>query len=420
MFKNIILNTFAVATVILPGISFAGGPLDNGVDECGVPVCDITATVNALSALNENQRFNYTTNLKTTFSKSKDVSILENLYEVSGEIKKLTIRSNDADWVVREPTNLANSVVINLAKYSAVKSSTISKYFKMLTSGDERNKVIYFWSTFVDSNENISKLIELSDFAQQAKVISIEAGDESWISRNAEALVSKITIKLTQLDPAHEGLFDVRITNELTVPGILPFDKISVLDSSTSSNLVVVFYNSKFKRKSFEFSNAAISGSTITGQIVSNMTTSKKFKITLDRNTGLMYGNIESTDSTIEFVGRQAFSTRSVFKGEVPYALTANDAIGSFDGKLGSLEGTLTVKSFKPGIYSATFRTKSGAVKVDFLGKFFPKNGVLSLTNKNDMKLIVSLRKVGEDVKWNGFTFNSKNPSYKTATFSVK
>jgi len=420
MFKNLIVSTFAVATVMLPGMSFAGGPLEDGVNECGVPVCDITATVDALSQLNQNQRFNYTSKMKANYSASKNKEILENLYIVAGKIKNLTMTTNDEDWVTREASGLANAMVINLAKYSEVKSNTISKYFKMLTAGQKRYEVISFWSGYASKTESISELEEIVNFAQDAKLHTTAMGDESWIPREAQALISKVTIKLTQLDPAHEGLFDVRITNKMTVSGILPFDKIAVLDASSNSNLVVVFYNSKLKRKSFEFSNAAISGSKITGQVVSNMVTSRKFMITLDRNTGLISGNIESTDSTIEFVGKQSFSTRGVFAGNVPYVLSQNDAIGSFEGKIGNLEGTLTVKSFSPNVYSATFRTKSGAVKVDFLGKFYEKNGVLSLTNKNDMKLIVSLRKDGDVVKWNGFSFNSKNPSYKPASFSVK
>jgi len=420
MLRKLIVNTFAVATVMLPGMAFAGGPLDDGVNECGVPVCDVTSTVEALSGLNQNERYNYASKMKSTYANSKNKEILENLYLVAGKIETISASASDEDWVVRESASLANSMVVNLAKYSEVKSNTIMKYFKLLTNGQKRNEIIGFWSSFVNKTENVSELEQLIVFAQEARKHSIAMNDESWIAREAAALISKITIQLTHLDPAHEGLYSVRMTNAITLPGILGFDKIAVLDSSTDSNLVVVFYNSKFRKTSFVFTSAAISGSTITGKILSNSSTSREFVINLDRNTGLVSGKIESTDSIINFVGNQTFTTRSVFQGNVPYILNQNDAIGVFKGKIGKYEGTLVVKSFSPNVYSATFRTKSGAIKVDFLGKFFPKNGVLSLTSNNEMKLIVSLRNNGDKVEWSGFSFNTKNPSYKSATFSRK
>lgn len=420
MFKNLIVNTFAVACIMLPTVSSASNPLEDGLNQCGVPVCDIEATIENLSNLNQSQRYNYIVKLKSSHANSKKNEVLHNLYAVATKMKELSITSNDEDWVIRAAVDLVNSAVLNLAKYSEVKADLITKYFKMLTTQAKRSEILSFWHNYVDQTENIKELEQLVVFAQAAQKQSISVGDESWVGRVAGSLISKITVKLTQLDPAHEGLYNVKITNEITAQGILPFDKIAVLDASSDSNLVVVFYNSKFKRKSFQFSNAAIAGSKITGKIVSNTVTSRKFTINLDRKTGLIHGNIESTDSTIEFVGSQTFTTRDVFSGNLPYELTANDAIGSFSGKIGRLEGTLVVKSFTPGVYSATFRTKSGAVKVDFLGKFYPKNGVLSLTNKNDMKLIISLRNIDDAVKWSGYSFNSKNPSYKAASFDLK
>ena len=51
-------------------------------------------------------------------------------------------------------------------------------------------------------------------------------------------------MKLTYLDPIHEGLYSVTLSDASQTVGTLAFDKIAVLDSSSSKNLVVSFINS--------------------------------------------------------------------------------------------------------------------------------------------------------------------------------
>lgn len=420
MLTKLSLKAFLFLLVLSSFNTFAVEGIEDGIDKCGVPVCDMEITLDSLAKLNQNQRYNYANSMIAKYADSKDSNVLNNLYSVAIKLKDISKNAKDEDWVWRESNTLANTMVMGLAKYSETKGDTIISFYKLLTTAQKRYEIIDYWTQTSKTLENVSELNEVIIFAEAAEKHSQSLGDESWIPRAASSLISEITVKLTQLDPAHEGLYSVKLKSQDLLPGILAFDKIAILDSSSAENLVVVFYNSKFKRSSFVFKNSTISGNTIKGKFVSNADTSRIFSINLDRKTGAITGNIESTDSTISFTGEQIFSTRTVFKGATPYELTVNDAIGSFKGQIGNLDGTLTVKSFSAGTYAATFRTATGSIKMDFTGKFFPKNGVLTLTNNNEVKLVLSLRKnTEEEVNWVGYSFSSKNPSYINAKFSL-
>jgi hypothetical protein len=417
MLTKKVLNVFAVATFMLSGSVFAG-PLDDGINECGVPVCDISATVEALTSLNEDRRYNYVNKMLRTYGDSSELEILKNLLATSKETKAISVAQEDADWVIRESNSLTNAMIMGLAKHSEIDATELSLYFTQITSAQKRYEIIEFWSKKVDSIESIEDLSALVTFSQSAKAHSIMLGDEAWIPRAAGSLVSKITIKLTALDPAHEGIYSVDSMITGVTQGILPFDKIAVLDSSAEESLVVIFYNSQYRRASFTFSDVALAGNILSGKSISSSQTSKEFSFELDRETGAISGMLSTTDSTISFSGTQTFSTRSVFAGQTPIILTENDAIGTFNGNVGSMKVSLTVKSFLPGVYSATLRNESGSVKKDYKGKFYPKNGVLSLTNNSTMKLIVSLREIDGEMVWSGYSYSVKRPTAVEATFT--
>jgi hypothetical protein len=417
MLTKKVLNVFAVATFMLSGSVFAG-PLDDGINECGVPVCDISATVEALTSLNEDRRYNYVNKMLRTYGDSSELEVLKNLLVASKETKAISVAQEDADWVIRESNSLTNAMIMGLAKYSEIDATELSMYFTQITSAQKRYEIIEFWSKKVDSIESIEDLGSLVTFSQSAKAHSILLGDEAWIPRAAGGLVSKITIKLTALDPAHEGIYSVDSMITGVTQGILPFDKIAVLDSSAEESLVVIFYNSQYRRASFTFSDVALAGNILSGKLISSSQTSKEFSFELDRDTGAISGTLSTTDSTISFSGTQSFSTRSVFAGQTPIILTENDAIGTFKGTVGSMKVSLTVKSFLPGVYSATLRNESGSVKKDYKGKFYPQNGVLSLTHNSTMKLIVSLREIDGEMVWSGYSYSVKRPTAVEATFT--
>jgi len=417
MFTNKLLSGIVFATLLNTATVFAG-PLDDGINECGVPVCNVSETIEGLTALNEDQRYNYINKMVNKYSDSENLEVLNNLLDTAKKAKDISVSSEDADWVVRESSTLANAMVIGLAKYSEVEAKVLSGFYKQITSDLKRFEIIEFWSKKVNTVEDVKKLNELVLFAQNAKAHSEQLGDEAWIPRGASALMSKITIKLTMLDPIHEGLYSVDSIMTGETQGILPFDKVAVLDSSAQENLVVIFYNSKFKRASFIFNGVALAGNILSSKSISNTQTSKEFSFELNRTTGAIKGVLTTTDTTINFSGKQTFSTNTVFSGQTPSVLTEEDAIGQFEGKIGSRAMKLTVKSFLPGVYSATLRDETGAVKKDFKGKFFPKNGVLTLTHNSNLKLIISLRMVDGKAVWTGVSYSVKRPTAIKAVFN--
>jgi hypothetical protein len=220
---------------------------------------------------------------------------------------------------------------------------------------------------------------------------------------------------------SHEGLYNVVMTDASKVEGVLPFDKIAVLDSSTEKNLVVSFINSKLKVVVYSYSKAEISGNHVSGLFLSSGEMANRFSFDLNRQTGEVVGAIESTtQDRIEFSGTQLFSTRSVFAGKAPKAVTSKDILGSMKGELAGVKGTLTIRSFMENVYSATFVADKGSLVINFQGKFFPKNAVISLTSNSKIKLTLSLRTNDAGVdQWQGASFSVVNGTTSKATFST-
>ena len=61
----------------------------------------------------------------------------------------------------------------------------------------------------------------------------------TWIQRAAASMISDASVKLVALEPVHEGVYEVTMDIEGT--RVLGFDKIVVLDSTSSKNLTVHF-----------------------------------------------------------------------------------------------------------------------------------------------------------------------------------
>lgn len=415
--KNVVKLTLALS--LLSPMAFAQtNPIEDGVAACGVPACSIKDTVTALKQMNGDKRGMFAMNLKAKYKDTSDAKILENLYQLSLQMKTLSEELKDEDWIVRAAADLTNTVVFNLAKYSTVDGTKLVTYYKMFANQTSRYGLISYWQGKIASIEDLNVLNELVTFAEGARTHSINVNDEDWVARAAGSLISDITIKLTHLDPAHEGLYDVTLTDASQAVGILPFDRIAVLDSSSAKNLVVVFINSRLKMTVFSYNSAEINGNRVSGLFLSNGETANRFSFELDRKTGKVAGQIESTThDKIEFSGKQLFSTRSVFSGKVPHEVDASDVIGTMKGELAGVPGTLTVRTFRENIYSATFAATTGSIVINFQGKFFPKNAVLSLTSADKIKLTLSLRETDKGIKWTGASFSTTTGTHAKATF---
>jgi hypothetical protein len=225
-----------------------------------------------------------------------------------------------------------------------------------------------------------------------------------------------MTIKLVALDPIHEGVYNIIISDNKS--SFLPFDKIVIFDSNTDDNLIVNFINTRYSTVVFSYSHAVIVGNTIAGNIVSSSNLSSKFNLSFSRTTGYIEGFITTTRfETISFKGAQEFSIKSIFNGDIPYKLSENDVIGQMDGQILGVKGELSIQSFSPGVLSATFVALDNSFVINFQGVFYAKNGVLVLTHKNKMKLTLSLRKLDEKILWRGVSFSSSNGKIVEALF---
>jgi hypothetical protein len=411
MFSSILTALFVL------GLS---APMTGMAAECSVPVCDIATEMSRLETLNSDKRGEFALNLKAQYKDVADAAALENLYTFAIEVKTLVEAKKDDDWVLRAANDFLNTMVLNLAKFSAVDGDNLVNLYRKLEGQISRYALITHWQSELKNIEDVKTLEALVVFGAGARTRSIEANDEDWVARAATALITEITIKLTNLDPAHEGLYNVAMTEASLALGTLAFDKVAVLDSSSSKNLVVVFINSKLRVTVYSFSNAEIKGNEVSGIFMSNGDISNRFSFVLDRASGSIKGSIESTkNDTIEFAGSQLFSTRTVFAGNVPRSVGTVDVLGTMKGSIAGIQGKLAVKTFMPGVYSATFTSDNGSVVLSFQGKFFPKNGVLSLTSSDKIKLVLSLREGVNGEEWMGTSFSTITGTFSKASFQT-
>jgi hypothetical protein len=410
--RSLILNAVLLLSLALPGLSIGQ------TEECSLPVCNIEATLADLQSMNGDQRGMYAINLKNQYKDEMDEKVLMNLYAFGLEMNELYSQSKNEDWVKRAASDFLNTILFNLSKYSSVNGERLVGYYQKFINQTFRYNLISYFQGKIASLENVKELEEIALFAVGARDHSIAVKDEDWVPRAATALLSEITIKLTHLDPAHEGLYDVSLDEASLALGTLPFDRIAVLDSSSNKNLLVAFINSRLRVTVYSYSHAEIVGNTVSGVFLSTGDIATKFSFNFNRSTGRIDGKIESTkNDTIAFSGKQVFSTRSVFAGELPYVIAEKDILGTMSGEMAGVKGKLSVRSFKAGVYSATFTSENGSILLNFQGKFFAKNGVLSLTSNDKVKLILSLRESNSEVTWSGKSFSTLTGTSSTASF---
>ena len=385
--KNVLLVTPLFFSLLLSQNTKAQSvdPLADGIKTCGLPVCSIDTTVSALKNIDSNSRYKYTNKLVVKYKDEKEVKILNNLLEIGLEIKSISLAMNDPDWILREVSALANNAIFNLAKFTPLKAVKIMELFKKLDSATKRFGIISYYQNDLRNIESIEKLEQLVAFAQQAKDYTIRIKDEGWITRSASSLASSIKIKLVALDPIYEGVYDIIISDNKNF--FLPFDKIVIFDSNTDNNLIVNFINTKYNTVVFSYSHSIIIGNKIVRNIVSSENLSYKFDLSFSRTTGYIS---TARFEKISFKGAKQFSLKSIFEGTVPYnlSLSLSDVIEQMSGEVLGVEGELSIQSFSPEVYSATFVASDNSFIVNFQGVFYPENGVLVLTHKNEINFI--------------------------------
>lgn len=399
--------------LLCPGMIFAS---EVDYTACGVPVCDIQETMTSLRKMTGDQRGMYALNLKSMHKDSSEIAVLENLRVAGTEMKALFAELKDEVWVQNAAHDLVNTAVFNLGRFSGIERELFSRLYTELSNQTFRYNMISHWHSKLGTLEDSAAIEHLIAFADYARAHSVKVGDEEWVYRAATALVSDATVKLMHLDPVHEGLYKVEVQSALKYIDALNFDRVAILDSSSSKNLVVALINTRLRVIVHSFSGAEIIGNTINALSLSSGEAATKFSMIFNRATGQVDGRLESAVNGVStFTGSQLVSTRSVFAGSLAAPLSDKDVLGTMNGVLGGIKGKLTVTSFKDRVYSATFVSESGSIMMNFQGKLFPKRGVLSLTSSDKVKLTISLR----NNVWSGFSFSTITGTHAPATFSL-
>lgn len=395
--------------------------LDNGVSACGVPFCDIEqALISLQQDYTPGEQRSLAKKLAKKYRNENDLEVLNNLYHFADGMLALFTSIHKEEWILNSAKNFLDQILTRMMKISDPNSPRLTEYYKKMSSSGSRSDALKYWLKKVPTISTTSEILNLIQFAKESKKHGRSIGDASWMIRRATRLIVNLTVRLNEIDPVYEGIYEVKIA-EGNPAKLLPFDRIIVLETGDSwQNLMVTFYNKRLKRVIHSFGNVGIEGNLVSGVIMGSDRLAVSFEFNFERSSRTITGRVVDTTmaTAVAFSGKQTFSTEGIFPDKVPASSAIYEKLGKvpgtltmFSGKLGKVPGTLMIKSFVKGIYSATFTTLDGKDYMHFQGRHLPEQGVLALTSNNDFKLFITLKDDGGNGRppeWKGLAFGFK------------
>lgn len=213
-----------ILRILLISAAFFGvSPLVAHANECIVPICDISKSLNEYRNLSMNGRYQATVRLLKESDDYNDSRSLKNLLEFAGALEKLFAELGDEGWVIREASKLKNLVLQKLVKSPGLSIDEAIFYFRQVEAADVRLGAINNWRAKIKEAGSKPELLELARFF--AFALEDSQNQPSYVKGAATAAV----------DETHEKLLTQFANNAADARQYL--SKISVDD--TLSNVLV-------------------------------------------------------------------------------------------------------------------------------------------------------------------------------------
>jgi hypothetical protein len=383
---------------------------------CSLPVCDIPGEVYALKNSPQSARYQFLVNIHAEYKKTQDPLILANLKDFAIAAEAMLREVQEEDWLIREAQSLLADSILGLARYARpVSAAQLTDWYGQLATEDPRFAVLAYWTAEIPTLEDTAALDQLVTFARAARNFSASAGDDDYVLRQCDIVMSQATRRLAQLDPFHEGVYQIQLACAPTPefpgpcnPTELQTSRLVVLQTEGDEGLVVSFAIPQLNLMVFSFSQTVLSDAAtlITGSSRDNQRPAE-FSIQLDKKTGKVSGNVYSTWQVAgyTFTGhrlRTAADFPAVPAVGGPVAGAA-DVQGVYTGALSTMAARLVVRENSNGGLGATLINPNFNLNFQ-TGILIPGRGLFALISQQTRVFGKIFMQRG--AAWSGFYFN--------------
>ncbi len=383
--------------------------------ECSVPICDIDKKIEELAGKSQAFRWEAIINLSGTYEKTTDLAIINNLLSFGRKLREIC--KEDDQYIIDGANGLISRNLVKLSMYGEINGEQFLANYKDITGMGKLKEVLDYWRKEIENIDNIKVLDELMFFAVGAKAHSEEKEHKQWVIGAAKGLMRVLTSRITVLSPFQEGIYEITLDAGIEV---YPFNRIVVIETANDSGLVVQFLDQDNGIPIYSFYKASftdgkyIKGSSITQQKVIF------FDFEIDRLNKSVTGKIVDSrfGFPITFSGFQSHSITKFFENTLDKPYTEEQVIGTYEGRFANKEGVLSIFSYAPHKYYATFKSHDKTIVKNFLGKLFSEKGVFSFIHSSQGNTIKLVLASGENNIWNGTMFSTRNAVMNSVSFT--
>lgn len=426
------MKQLLLSVLVFANVSWAAA------QDCKLPVCNMQSKIEEMATMNQDGRFSVVNEMKVKYKTETNPEVLTNLVEFSIQALALMVEKGDEAYVLREPEYMKNTAIQSLVKYDKINKDLMIKRFSQVTGEAAAFEILTHWAVEVEKLDDIAEVLQVTGFAEFAKQWAIDTKQEAYVVREADRILIVGGKRVSQLNPFHEGAYQVRLTCMSDLKdacGVIPksITHMSIFDSLTTQGLMVNLADAQLSAPMFIYTTSLLTnnGKHIRGISTDATPTTRVSEIDLDVDmlTGKVTGiliDAQYGEMKIEGIPVRRMSEFYTDKGP-SRVVQVVEILGRYKGTLAGTESELVVSRYSSGELNAVINF-GGSSTLNFrAGAYNTKRGVLQFAaNGGAMgyrKLVLALRtdKKGREVL-SGFmlTATPKTPAAEFTKVSAK
>ncbi|MEY3901957.1 MAG: hypothetical protein RL189_1263 [Pseudomonadota bacterium] len=346
---------------------------------CELPVCDISEEIKKMEGKNESYRFQLLSRLRQDFSKEKDEKKLVNLSDFARQAGDLVRRLGDADYVLREAKGLRDQSIYLLLQWVWRDCKRLSEGFKELAGETQRYAALDFFLRRAESEKDPLVIQELVCFARKSEATIMAQGDADYVVRHALLLASTLSNQLLEVNDGWEGVFRLQ-----TIEGPLAeeAENLRFVIFSTGGELGIVGALSHPDLKPTVFQKLSFDGDPkfLSSRLSFATATPSTISIKFLENYLRIEGTILEPNEfkKIRFTAIREAWVRATSQNPCP----EEKLLGSYDARLGDIEGRFVMTQIGPRQYASVFRSNGSELHLPYsFGRYNPSTGRLTFIN---------------------------------------
>lgn len=375
---------------------------------CGLPVCNVPATVQGLRTKSQGERYNQILALGRVANRSQKAAELSNIRDFARAAAAVFIELEEEKWLITAAKNLAQTCTQGLAAYSPVQADLLMGYFVDLPYEQNRYEILQHWEVKAKEMETRQELAELSRYFGEARRYCEQIEDGDYVIQVIKKAEQTLIERTFALQPIYEGVYSIQSTCEGSDRcDVLKVDRLVMVDTLGLEKLKVSFLKAASGISVFAFTGVAVGEGGTELTAISRYTgigSLTRLELKFDVITRKLTGKIETPEFVMHFTGTPVNGSAPIEVIEaqratppvspIPVAVFDTSLVGTYGG----MAARLKVNVFDDDEVGATlFLGENGQYRLPFQnGRFYPKTGVLVLTSERPnmvtIKIVVSLK----------------------------